>query len=778
MSDSVHRAVFLSYAREDTDAARRIADALRAFGVEVWFDQSELRGGDAWDQNIRRQIKECALFLPIISQHTQERGEGYFRLEWKLAAERTHLMAEGRPFVVPLVVDDAREAEALVPPEFMRVQWTRLPQGVPSPQFVGQVQRLLAAPGTDVGRGLPTPPPSRAHPIPAGSGDPALQPKRSSANWFSIVLGAALLALAGYVALRPSAKEPAAPPRPTAEAKPAPVAPRADPKSLAVLPFANMSEEKNSAFFADGVHEDILTHLALIRELKVVSRTTVVQYRDSKKSLRQIGEELGVAYILEGSVRRVGNKVRVTGQLINARTDEHVWAKSYDRDLTDIFAIQAALATEIAGALETALTPQTQQFLERRPTENPVAYDSYLKGRDSRNRDRNTRTGLQKQEALYQFAVQQDPKFAAAWGELAVVHALNVFWEYDHSPARLAQADAAIGQAVRLAPESPDVIRTLGTYAYYAYRDYARAIEQYEKLARMQPNDPTVFSSLGLIQRRQGHWTESLSNLWKAYQLEQANASYARNLVASLEAIRRYGEAISVQRRLAAMLPDQLADLFTLHRLLFEATGSWKETDDWMAQLSPEELSSPRVISRRRGYAYRIGDMAEFKRLDQLQPFFDGDGTPHMDQALGVALGYFARGDVASAQARLGNFPTEVQAELQREPANLRLWSIMSSMELVLGQKEAALTHARKAAELLPESLDDFDGPRYNERLANMLLWTGNKEGALAEYKRLLSRPGYINVHYLRTEPGYAPLRDDPRFQALINDPKNNQPLF
>jgi hypothetical protein len=184
-------AVFLSYAREDTDAARRIADALRAFGVEVWFDQSELRGGDSWDQKIRRQIKDCALFMPIVSEHTQARGEGYFRLEWKLAAERTHLMAEGRPFVLPLVVDDAREADALVPPEFMRVQWTRLPLGVPTPQFVEQVQRLLASPA-DAGRGLPTPPPSRANPIPAGSGDPALQSKPRVPSWAWAALAVAL----------------------------------------------------------------------------------------------------------------------------------------------------------------------------------------------------------------------------------------------------------------------------------------------------------------------------------------------------------------------------------------------------------------------------------------------------------------------------------------------------------------------------------------------------------------------------------------------------------
>jgi len=180
-----------------------------------------------------------------------------------------------------------------------------------------------------------------------------------------------------------------------------------------------MSEDKDSAFFADGVHEDILTNLALVNELKVVSRTTVTQYRDSKKTLKQIGDELGVAYILEGSVRRIGNKVRVTGQLINARTDEHVWAKSYDKDLTDVFAIQASLSQEIASALQAAITPQAQKFIERRPTENPVAYDAFLKGRDTRNNALAGRPAPLKQaEDYFQSAVDQDSKFAAAWGGL------------------------------------------------------------------------------------------------------------------------------------------------------------------------------------------------------------------------------------------------------------------------------------------------------------------------------------------------------------------------
>ena len=776
MSDAT-KAVFLSYAHEDTDAAKRIADALRGFGIEVWFDQSELRGGDAWDQNIRDQIKDCALFVPVVSVHTEARGEGYFRLEWKLADERTHLMAKGVPFLLPVVVDATADGEAMVPDSFRAVQWTRLPGGAPTPDFVAQVKRLLDAPRRSAGSGAASR--SGAH---AASAPQRVGRRVPAAAW---VVAIAVLAVALVIAIFwPRHAEPTPAPNAGAGTRP-PIseksAPLVNDKSIAVLPFTNMSEDKDaSAFFADGVHEDILTNLALVKELKVISRTTAVQYRDSKKSLRQIGDELGVAYILEGSVRRSGNKVRVTGQLINAHTDEHVWAKSYDRDITDVFAIQASLSQEIASALQAAITPQAQKFMERRPTENPAAYDSFLKGRESRNRSRTgQRAPAREQEAFFQTAVQQDPNFAAAWGELAVAHALNVFWEFDHTPARLAQADAAIGQAVRLAPDAPDVIRTLGTYAYYAYRDYARATEQYEKLARMQPNDPSVFSSLGLIQRRQGRWTDSLNNLRRAAELEPANISYVRNLVSIFTLARRWDDAIAQQRRLVEMLPGDLVEQRALAQLYFTATGSHKEEDDWWAHLTPDQLNLPQVVVWRRGRAAQRGDLTEFRQLDQRQPYYDGEGGTHASQANFNAMTYFIAGDVASARARLGNFPAETRAQLQLEPANAGLWSLLSGMDLILGQKEEAVAHGRKAADLIPESRDAYDGPRYSAWLADTLLWTGNKDHALAEYARLLRLPGVnLNVHRMKENPFYAPLRGDPRFEALLNDPKNNGPLF
>ena len=767
--------VFLSYAREDTPAARRIADALRGFGVEVWFDQSELRGGDAWDQKIRRQIKECALFVPIISAHTEARGEGYFRLEWKLAEERTHLMAKGVPFLLPLVVDDTSDGEAMVPDSFRAVQWQRLPEGVPSPEFVAHVKRLLEAPAKAAS--LPArPAATRANPPPPAPG-------RSRGPLIAVAILAIAFGAWAW-SRRPSAEPEAKPRAPTTvatapAASPATAPPLVAAKSIAVLPFANMSDDKDSGFFADGVHEDILTHLALIRDLKVVSRTTVTQYRDTKKTMRQIGEELGVAYILEGSVRRAGNKVRVTGQLINARTDEHVWAKAYDRDLTDIFAIQAALATEIADSLSATLSPDTRKLIARRPTENPAAYDAYLKGRDLRNRAAaGLPAPLKQAEKSFQTAVDLDPRFAAAWGELAVVHALHVFWEIDHTPARLEQGDAAMGQAVRLAPDDPDVIRALGTFAYYGYRDYARATEQYEKIAQLQPNDPTVFSSLGLIQRRQGRWAEALENLRKAVQLDPANVAYTRNLAQGAIGARRWEEGLAVQRRLVALMHDDLREQIWLARYRF-FSGAVQESDAFFASLPPAQRDSPRGIAARANYAIFRNDYAEFKRLDALQPFFDEDGAERMNQAVFAAGVYAAHGDAAAARARLANFPAEMRSRLEREPGNPRLHVFLGMSEALLDHPAEAVRLARQGVELMPESRDAFDGAQQAYWAAEVDAWVGNRERALSELARLLRRAHSLNNPvYVRGDPWFTPLHGDPRFEALLNDPKNSAPLF
>lgn len=790
MSDVAHtvgNAVFLSYAREDAASVRRIAEALRISGVEVWFDENELRGGDAWDAKIRRQIRECTLFVPVISATTQARHEGYFRREWKLAVERAGDMAAGVPFLVPVVIDDTTETEALVPEEFMRLQWSRLPGALPTPAFVSQIKHLLVSPRKPVLKAeLPKPPTLPAHlkeaartrsqAEPAPSSAPAK--KSPAALWVALaVLAVAVVAALVFTLRRP--ESPVATPAPTGAAVPAPAKPtRVADKSVAVIPFNNMSDEKDSAFFTDGIHEDILTNLALIRELRVVSRTSVLRYRGTQKSMKEIAEELGVTYILEGSVRRVGNKVRVTGQLIHAATDEHVWAQAFDRDITDIFAIQSELSSQIAGALKAALSPEEKALIARKPTENPAAYDLFLRARDVVNREGNTVAARSRQIALLQSAVDLDPGFAQGWGELAAACAYWYFLSMPDMDAYLARAKGAIDRAVQLAPDDPEIYGSLGTYYYYGFRDYARAAEQYEKRAKLQPNSAVVFNSLALIQRRQGQWARSLANARRACELDPANISYLRNLLATQRAARRWPEALETKRRIVTLLPGDLREAFELAWGHFLATGSTREAEAFFAGLTPEQRDSQLGIELRKDWANATGDYAEVVRLDTLQPYYDEDGTAHFEQAFEAAMARYFLGDREGARTRLGNFPAELRERLAREPRSVRLWAFLSGMEVMLGHKEAALHCAEKSVELLPESRDALDGVTYAAFRAQVYDLVGEKEKALAEYTRLFRTPCtvFLNVHEYKR--GYSTLRDDPRFQALLNDPASNAPLF
>ena len=769
MPESGVRAVFLSYSRDDAPSARRIAEALRASGVEVWFDENELRGGDAWDAKIRRQIGECSLFLPIISRNTEARNKGYFRLEWKLAVDQTYLHAAGVPFLAPVVIDETPEQGTVVPAEFLRVQWMRLPGALPTPDFVAQIQRLLAAPvaGRDAK--------AAAAPIPAAS--PVPRGRRSSAI---VALAAVLVAVAaglGWYWLKgPVTKEKSG--TLTAE-PPARISATADGKSIAVLPFTNMSEDKDTGFFADGVHEDLLTTLALVPELKVVSRTSVLQYRGTTKTIRQIGRELGVAYVLEGSVRRSGNRVRVTGQLIDSRSDEHVWAKNYDRDLTDVFSIQTALSQEIAAALSAAISPQTRQLLDRRPTQSAQAYDFYLRGRDVRDRAPSGMAGpLREAIAFFKSAVTEDPKFAAAWGELADVYALQVFWCIDASAENLARGDAAIATAVSLSPRDPEVMRSEGTYAYYAYRDYARATAIYEQIARLQPNDPTVFESIGLIQRRQGRDAEGLINLRRAVELDPANVGNIRSLIQSLERARRNdGELMALLKRKVELMPGQLHEKWALADLAVKMTGSLQEEEAFLAALSPPERESPRGLWYRKQCAYDRLDWSEFIRLDRIQPEFDEEIEPAYD-AMSAAAVYWKNGDSVGAAARLGAFPEQLRAQIKQEPSNPKIYSFLAVMEALMGHAAEGERLAQKAMEMVPPSRDAIDAPNYVYTLACVAAAAGDERRSIQVLRSLLQAPSNFTVFEIGHDAVFWKLHGNPEFEAMLKDPKCRGPLF
>jgi len=769
-------AIFLSYAREDSDAARRIADALRAFGLEVWFDQSELRGGDAWDQKIRKQIRECALFIPIISATTQNRGEGYFRREWKMGVDRTHDMAAGLSFIMPVVIDSTTEGEAAVPEEFMRYQWSRLPHGVPSSQFVDQVKSLLAAPRKAA--------PAARPPVPllAAAGGPVAVPRRRLPLFLGIAAVAVIAALA-FLVLRPKVAAPAAP----SPAAAAPAVPMADAgtganaqlgaKSIAVLPFENISEDKdNNAFFSDGIHEDILTNLALVKELRVVSRTSVMQYRDTTKPIRRIAKELGVAYILEGSVRRVGNKVRVTGQLIRADSDEHVWAKAYDRDLTDIFAIQAELAQAIAASMRAAISPAEQTLLERRPTDNTAAYDLYLK---ARRLDENYAPSAEI-EADLRSAVALDPKFALAWAQLGSILAFSYFDGEDTTDARRDKAKEAAETARRLAPDDPGVLERVADFHYYAYRDYDLAAEQYLRLQKLRPNDAGPVYSIALIRRRQGKHQEALDAFHRMIELDSFDLHQAREFVQYLLGLRRYDECEAVGGQMVKRFPGRAIFPEYVALAQFSRDGSTAGLDAFArASFAPDDkdvfLWSLKINARARG------DFQEAVRLDREHPYLD-TAVPHFMQDVETAYDLREAGDPVASRTLAGSAIQVMKTELQRQPENLNLLNSQTIACVLVGEKAEALRFADKTLALLPEERDAVDGPANALIRVTALAESGDKEQALAELSRLLHSAWTPSVYVVRNGLWFGfsvrALRGDKRLEAILDDPKNNRPIY
>jgi len=770
MSEPLSKAVFLSYAREDADAARHIADALRAFGVEVWFDMSELRGGDVWDQKIRRQIKECALFMPVISGQSEQRGEGYFRLEWKLAVERTHLLADGMPFLFPVVVDETSENDASVPEQFLKAQWTHLPGGEPTPQFVEQVKRLLSAPRKSAAATKPA-----AHPTPAPAPSKAGLP-----TWAAALLGVAVIALGAFVIFRPAAK-PEPTPVVTAPATPAraaePAAPVISEKSLAVLPFSNMSEEKDSAFFTDGIQEDILTNLALIDGLRVVSRTSVMQYRNTTKTIRQIAQELGVTYVLEGSVRRAGNKVRVTGQLIRAGTDEHVWAKAYDRELSDIFAIQEALATEIAGALKTAITPQQKTIIAGRATTNADAYSNHLKARDIILWSGINRATLPDLDRLLQSAVQLDPNFVPAWLTLARVN-----YDCYRSPTiggdrnRLMAAQSALNQAIRLAPDDPAVIQAQGRAAE-ANEDLAVARKFYERALQLDQGNVEILISLGVLAGNERIWAESMGYIRRAQALDPRNPIVLWAGYNALLNLRQYDQAGQNARLLVELQPDSPDAAFALAVVPFFARGSRQEMEALLARLTPAQYLDPKVITAKfNWYYHQIGDAKAYVELSDQQGtdlnFSDADSSMQYAEALYV----LGQRDRAIAIARTVH--DQLKAKLAANPEDIRLLGTFSYAQALIGDHAGASATVDRLLAMvpkLPQRLQFFI-------LANTGIvygWIGEKDKAVDQFQPLLALPiqATSSVHGLRLDIDYFPLRGFPRWEALLADPANMRPF-
>lgn len=468
----VTQAVFISYASQDVEAAGKICAALRRSGVEVWFDQSELRGGDAWDQRIRREIRECALFVPIVSQHTQDRLEGYFRLEWKLAVDRSHLMAIERPFMVPVAIDGMKDQEAIVPDSFRAVQWTQLPGGETPVEFVTRIVRLLNCEQTTAEHPRERPAPRSEPAAPNGTITRPSFARRLPGLW--LVLGLALVAICYFTVDRlvPSRHATAA------HTTPAPVLPSdasaVSEKSIAVLPFVDLSQKQDQQYFADGMAEEIVDLLIRIPHLRVIGHISSFQFKGSAGDPRAVGEKLGVAYLVEGSVRAAGHRIRVTAQLIDARSGVHKWSQALDRDLGDVLALQQEIASGIARTLQLAVG--VGEAPERRHLQNPEAYLLYLRGRSAL--DRLDRESLHEAQSDFEQALALDPTFLSAAESLALAHVAQAVNQFVPSRIAWQHAREAAQAALHIDPQSAAAHGVLGLlHAAYEFNWDAADLE-------------------------------------------------------------------------------------------------------------------------------------------------------------------------------------------------------------------------------------------------------------------------------------------------------------
>jgi TolB-like protein/Tfp pilus assembly protein PilF len=580
-------AVFLSYASEDGEAAARICDALRAAGIEVWLDQSQLRGGDAWDASIRKQIRACALFIPLISANAHARAEGYFRLEWKLAVDRSHLIAPDQPFLLPVVIDETPQTDERIPDRFRELQWSRLPAGETPPAFVERVSRLLSV--------VPAP---LAAARPPAAAAPAAVPRRARENAHETAEAAA-----SVVATKPS---------------------------IVVLPFSNMSGDLEQEYFSDGITEDIITDLSKVSGLAVIARNTAFTYKGKPVKVQEVSRELGVRFVLEGSVRKAGSRVRVTGQLVNGKDGAHVWADRYDRDLTDIFAIQDDIAHAIVEQLKVRLLPQERKSIAQAPTDNVEAYTYYLRGRQFLHR--RSRSYIQLARHMFTKAVELDPKYARAYAGIADCDSfLYVHYSVDvgidkilatsaralELDAGLAEAHASHGLALSLArrteeatTEFEQAIRldpnSFESHYFYARAcfsqgDLERAAALFERAAEVKPDDyqanallPQVYRSLHRDSEIEGVARKAVEKAEQELTLHPENSRAAHLGAACLIILGEHDRAKEWLARALAIDPDDVMTQYNA-ACLYSQLGEFESALGLLEQLLPhlsQELKS------------------------------------------------------------------------------------------------------------------------------------------------------------------------------------------
>ena len=545
-------------------------------------------------------------------------------------------------------------------------------------------------------------------------------------------------------------------------------------KSIAVLPFENLSTEKENAFFTEGVQDEILTNLARVADLKVISRTSVMQYRsDLKRNLRDISRALGVAYVVEGSVQRAGEKVKINAQLVDARTDTQIWGDKYSRALKDVFAIQTEVAEKIVSDLKSKLSPAEKAAIERPPTNDLAAFDLYNKAKRTISNaviDDASAENLSKAIGLLEQAVKRDPSFLLAYYQLAHAHDQIYLLGFDHTPARLAQANAAIQAIQRIRPDSGEAHLALAKHLYWGYLDYDRAREELRIAQLALPNDPLSFLLAAYIDRRQGRWAESTSNMERALELDPQNLLVLQQMSLNYENERRYADTAAVLDRALMLAPDQSV----LRRQRANIDLSWRaDTKPLHAVIDSIRSEKPEAAAdASEDWLYLSLCEHDPKAASQAVAVMpvDGCGRDGIPFSISWCQGLAARaqGDTNAAREAFGKARTEVEKLVSEQPSYAQAFCALGMIDAALGRKKEAVQNGRRSVELLPITRDAVDGAVLMQYLAIIYAWSGETEAALEELDSATKVPGYLSYGQLRLHPYWDPLRREPRFTQIL----------
>jgi len=540
---------------------------------------------------------------------------------------------------------------------------------------------------------------------------------------------------------------------------------------IAVLPFQNLSEQKESGAFVDGVQDDILTKLAKISDLKVISRTSVMDYR-GKRNVRQIGNDLRVSHVLEGSVRRAGTHLRLNAQLIDTRTDTHVWAEQYDRDLNELFAIQSEIAQKVAERLNAKVTAAERLAVEEKPTNDLVAFELYSRANDIWGITWGMSDALQAIDLLNQ-AVARDSSFLEAYCKLAVIHDQLYFFGLDHTPARLAAAEAAVEKAFRIRPNAGEAHLVRAFHLYNGYLEYDGALAELEIARRSLPNDPRIFSVTGYIQRRQGRWEEAIQNLERAIELDPRNVNRLLQTGGSYGMVRRYAEQKSKLDRALTIAPNDVA--VKAERALLEV--DWKADTGPLHQLVDEIRATNPAAVPKIAFLWLLCALAERDFAAAKDALLASGEMPLGKEAVNFTRpfveGVIARmtNDEHNAQLAFTAARAEQEKTVQAQPDYGPAWCVLGVIDAALGRKEEALREGRRAVELLPVEKDPVNGIVMIKYLAMIAAWVGEKDLAceqLATGVRCPYSGGDLSYGELKLMLWWDPLRGEPCFEKII----------